>query len=140
MEYKGYEVAEDVMYDKNHFWVKKDGDLLVIGMDDFAQKLAGEIVYIQLPDDGKKIKKGKKFAKVESGKWLGKVFAPVNGTVDSVNEELESNPGLVNEDCYGAGWMYKIKPKDADGLEELIQGDAVQAWLDEEIEKYADNE
>ena len=140
MEYKGYEVSEDVMYDDHHFWVKKEGDLLVMGMDDFAQKLAGEIVYIQLPDDGKKIKKGKKFAKVESGKWLGKVFAPVAGTIDCVNEELESNPGLVNEDCYGAGWMYKIKPKSEEGLEELRTGDAVTAWLDEEIEKYADNE
>lgn len=140
MEYKGYNVAEDVMYDENHFWVKKDGDFLVMGMDDFAQKLAGEIVYIQLPDDGKKVKKGKKFAKVESGKWLGKVFSPVNGTIDSVNEELESNPGLVNEDCFGSGWMYKIKPKDEDDLSDLLQNDAVKAWLDEEIEKYADNE
>ena len=141
MEYKGYNVPEDLMYDKNHFWVKKEGDLLVMGMNDFAQKLAGEIVYIQLPDDGKKIKQGKKFAKVESGKWLGKVFAPVPGVIDSVNEDLEENPGLVNEDCYGAGWMYKIKPNDEDGLADLIQGeDAIKAWMDVEIEKYADNE
>ncbi|MCG8642243.1 MAG: glycine cleavage system protein H [Desulfobacterales bacterium] len=141
MEYKGYNVPEDLMYDKNHFWVKKEGDLLVMGMDDFAQQLAGEIVYIQLPDDGKKVKQGKKFAKVESGKWLGKVFSPVPGVIDSVNEELESNPGLVNEDCYGAGWMYKIKPSDEDGLADLTQGEeALKAWMDAEIEKYADDE
>lgn len=141
MEYKGYNIPEDLMYDKNHFWVKKEGDLLVMGMDDFAQQLAGEIVYIQLPDDGKKVKQGKKFAKVESGKWLGKVFSPVPGVIDSVNEELESNPGLVNEDCYGAGWMYKIKPSDEDGLVDLTQGEeALKAWMDAEIEKYADDE
>ena len=141
MDIKGYNVPEELSYDKDHFWVKKEGDLLVMGMDDFAQKLAGEIVYIQLPDDGKKVKAGKKFAKVESGKWLGKVYAPVNGVIDSVNEDLESDPGLVNEDCYGKGWMYKIKPNDTEGLDNLIQGtDAIQTWMDAEIEKYADNE
>ncbi len=141
MDIKGYDMPEDLLYDKDHFWVKKEGDLLVMGMDDFAQKLAGEIVYIQLPDDGKKIKQGKKFAKVESGKWLGKVIGPVPGVIDSVNEELESNPGLVNEDCYGAGWMYKIKPDDLAGLDDLKTGaDALTAWMEEEIEKYADNE
>lgn len=141
MDIKGYNMPEALMYDKDHFWVKKEGDLLVMGMDDFAQKLAGEIVYIQLPDDGKKIKAGKKFAKVESGKWLGKVYAPVNGEIDSVNEDLESNPGLVNEDCYGKGWMYKIKPGEGESLDTLTQGaDAIQTWMEAEIEKYADNE
>ncbi|MFH2093826.1 MAG: glycine cleavage system H protein [Pseudomonadota bacterium] len=141
MEYKGYNMPDELMYDENHFWIKKEGDILVMGMDDFAQKLAGEIVYIQLPDDGKKIKLGKKFAKVESGKWLGKVNAPVSGEIVGVNEELEASPGKVNDDCYGAGWMYKIKMDDTEGLDALIQGEAaVKAWLDKDIEKYADNE
>ncbi len=141
MEIKGYNMPEDLAYEKNHYWIKKEGDLLVMGMDDFAQKLAGEIVYVQLPDDGKKVKEGKKFAKVESGKWLGKVYAPVNGVIDSVNEELEENPGLINEDCYGKGWMYKIKPSDESGLDNLIQGaDALETWINEEAEKYAEDE
>jgi glycine cleavage system H protein len=134
-------MPEDLYYESNHYWVKKEGDLIVMGMDDFAQKLAGEIVYIQLPDDGKKVKLGKKFAKVESGKWLGKVYGPVNGVIDSVNEELEENPGLINEDCYGKGWMYKIKPNDMSEVDNLLQGaDALEKWIDEEIEKYADND
>ena len=141
MEIKGYNMPEDLYYEKNHYWVKKEGDLLVMGMDDFAQKLAGEIVYIQLPDDGKKVKLGKKFAKVESGKWLGKVYGPVNGEIDSVNEELEENPGLINEDCYGKGWMYKIKPSDLSEVDNLIQGaDALETWINEEVEKYAEDE
>ena len=81
MEIQGYNVPEDLYYDENHFWVKVDGDMLTIGMDDFAQKLAGDIVYVQLPDPGKKLKKGKKLAKVESGKWLGKLISPVNGVL-----------------------------------------------------------
>lgn len=138
MEIKGYNMPDELYYDENHFWVKAEGDLLVMGMDDFAQKLAGEIVYVQLPDDGKKVKSGKKFAKVESGKWLGKVNGPVDGEIVEVNEELEENPAVINEDCYGKGWMYKIKPNNIADVEKLMKGDAVEAWLNAEIEKYAD--
>ena len=141
MELQGYNLPDDLYYEENHFWVRDDGDLLVMGMDDFAQKMAGEIVYVQLPDEGKKIKVGKKFAKMESGKWLGKVFGPVNGELAAVNEELEENPGLINEDCYGQGWLYKIKPDDKAELQNLIkEPDAVEKWLLADIEKYAEED
>ena len=116
----------------------KRGDLLVLGMDDFAQRMAGDIVYVQLPDEGKRLKKGKKFAKLESGKWLGKAFAPVNGELVEVNEDLEINPGLINEDCYGEGWMYKVKPDDKAELGDLIKGaEAIEKWIAADLEKYA---
>ena len=138
MQIEGYNMPDDLYYEENHFWVKPEGDILIMGMDDFAQTMAGEIVYIQLPDEGKKLKKGKKFAKIESGKWLGKVYAPVNGELIAVNEELEDNPGLINDDCYGKGWMFKIKPDDMSELEQLIHGsEAVEKWLRSDIEKYA---
>lgn len=138
MEIQGYNMPDDLYYEENHFWVKEEGDLLVMGMDDFAQQMAGEIVYIQLPDEGKRVKTGKKFAKIESGKWLGKVYGPVNGELAAVNEELEMNPGLINEDCYGKGWMYKIKPDDKAEFENLIHGpEAIEKWLSAEIEKHA---
>ncbi len=137
MEIQGYNMPEDLYYEENHYWVKPEGDLLVMGMDDFAQKLAGEIVYVQLPDDGKKVKAGKKFAKVESGKWLGKINGPVDGVIVEVNEALEENPALINEDCYGKGWLYKIKPDDMGAIENLIKGaDAIEKWLLADIEKY----
>ncbi len=138
MEIQGYHMPDELYYEENHFWVREEGDLLVMGMDDFGQKMAGEIVYVQLPDEGKVLKAGKKFAKIESGKWLGKVFAPVNGELAEVNEELEINPGLINEDCYGKGWMYKIKPADKSELQQLIHGpEAVEQWILADIEKYA---
>ena len=93
-----------------------------MGMDDFAQKLAGEIVYVQLPNEGKKLKKGKKLAKVESGKWLGKVLSPVNGELIAVNEDLELKPELINQDCYGAGWMYRLKADDLERAGRPAQG------------------
>jgi glycine cleavage system H protein len=138
MEIQGYNLPDDLYYEEHHFWVRDDGDLLVMGMDDFAQQQAKEIVYIQLPDEGKILTSGKKFAKAESGKWLGKVYAPVNGELTGVNEELETNPGLINDDCYGKGWMYKIKPQDKGELDNLIHGqEAVEKWLLADIEKYA---
>jgi glycine cleavage system H protein len=137
MEIQGYNMPDELYYEENHFWVKEEGDLFVMGMDDFAQKMAGEIVYVQLPEEGKSLSAGKKFAKIESGKWLGKVFAPVNGELAALNEDLETDPGLINADCYGKGWLYKIKPADKDELKNLIHGhEAVEKWILADIEKY----
>lgn len=137
MEIQGYTMPLDLYYEENHYWVKVDGNEIVIGMDDFAQQLAGEIVFVQLPSEGKKLKKGKKFAQVESGKWLGKAFAPVNGVIVESNEELETAPELINEDCYGKGWMYRVEPADMSEVEDLIHGqEAVEQWLAADIEKY----
>lgn len=139
MKIQKYDMPDHLYYEENHFWVKPEGDLLIMGMDDFAQSMAGEIVYVQLPEEGKMLKAGKKFAKIESGKWLGKVFAPVNGELAAVNEELETNPGLINEDCYGKGWLYKIRPDDVSEVENLLHGkEAVEKWVLADIEKYAE--
>lgn len=137
MEIQGYNMPDDLYYEENHYWIRIEGDILVMGMDDFAQQMAGEIVFVQLPFEGKKLKKGKKFAQVESGKWLGKIFAPVNGQLLESNEELETSATLINQDCYGEGWMYKIQPADLAEVEALIHGaQAVEQWLLADIEKY----
>ncbi|HZF61400.1 MULTISPECIES: glycine cleavage system protein H [unclassified Desulfovibrio] len=138
MEIAGYNMPEELYYDQYHFWTRVDGDELVIGMDDFAEKLAGQIVFVQLPFVGKAVTAGKKFAKVESGKWLGTVYSPADGEITAVNEELEANPTLINGDCYGKGWMYRIKPADMSQINTLIHGgkDVLEAWLQEDIKKF----
>ncbi|WP_051069322.1 glycine cleavage system protein H [Desulfotignum phosphitoxidans] len=133
-------MPEELYYEKNHYWVRIDGDILVMGMDDFAQKMAGDIMFVKIPFAGKKLKAGKKLAQVESGKWLGKVYAPVNGVLIEGNQALETDPMLINKDCYGEGWMYKIKPADMGEVENLIHGsDAVEEWLLADIEKYKED-
>ncbi len=140
MEIDGYQMPEELYYEKNHYWVRGEGDLLVMGMDDFAQKLAGDIVFVKMPFAGKKLKTGKKFAQVESGKWLGKIYAPLDGELVEGNEALEADPSLINQDCYGAGWMYKIKPDDMGDVEKLIHGnEAITKWLKADIEKYKED-
>jgi glycine cleavage system H protein len=137
VEIQGYIMPEDLYYEENHYWVRVEEDILVMGMDDFAQKTAGEIVYVQLPPEGKQLIAGKKFAKVESGKWLGKVYAPVNGVLMESNMELEEDASLINSDCYGKGWLFKIKPDNMEDINSLIHGaDAIEEWLLADIEKY----
>ena len=139
MNIDGFEMPEELYYEPNHFWVRVEGDIAVMGMDDFARRLAGEIVFVGLPPEGKKLKQFKNFAKVESGKWLGKVYAPVYGELVAVNEDLETKAKLINEDCYGSGWMYKIKMEDSSELGNLIHGaEALKKWVAAEKEKYQD--
>lgn len=138
MDIQGYNMPEELYYEENHYWIRIEGDELIMGMDDFAQKLAEEIVYVQLPFIGKRLSTGKKFAQVESGKWLGKIYAPVNGEISAVNEELEDNPTLINEDPYGTGWMFKIMPDDIGEVDNLIHDvEAIEKWILADIEKYA---
>ena len=140
MEIHGYQMPDNLYYEEHHYWVRIEGDILVMGMDDFAQQMAGDIVFVKIPFAGKKLKTGKKFAQVESGKWLGKVYAPVNGELIEGNEALETDPGIINQDCYGQGWMYKIKPVDMDEAENLIHGvEAIEKWVSDDIEKYKED-
>ncbi|MCD4720089.1 MAG: glycine cleavage system protein GcvH [Desulfobacula sp.] len=140
MEIQGYQMPEDLYYEKNHYWVRIEGDILIMGMDDFAQKMAGDVVFVKIPFAGKKLKAGKKFAQVESGKWLGKVYAPINGELIEGNKALEADPALINQDCYETGWMYKIKPADMSEVENLIHGaEAIEKWLLADIEKYKED-
>jgi glycine cleavage system H protein len=130
-------MPDDLYYEEHHFWVRVEGDVLIMGMDDFAQQLAGQIVYVQLPFEGKALQAGKKFARVESGKWLGTVYAPVDGEIVTSNQELEVDPTLINQDCYGRGWMFKIRPKDMGQVGKLMRGrEAVEPWLVADIQKY----
>ncbi|MCD4669925.1 MAG: glycine cleavage system protein GcvH [Actinomycetia bacterium] len=135
-----YDFPEDLFYEKNHFWAKDDGSgNIVIGATDFFQQLAGEIVFIELPMTGTKIEQNKTFSSLESGKWVGKVFAPFSGEVIETNEELEDSPELINESPYDEGWIAKIKPSDFDGEAGNLMktGPDFEKFINDESKKYA---
>jgi glycine cleavage system H protein len=137
MEIEGYNMPENLYYEENHYWARVEGELVVMGMNDYAQKMAGEIVYVGLPPEGKKLTQGKSFTKVESGKWLGKVFAVVSGELVEVNEDLEENAALINEDPYGKGWMFKIRPDNIGELDNLMRDpNDLREWLKTEIAEH----
>ncbi len=136
MKVKGYNFPDDLYYDQNHFWAKVDGDLVIMGTTDLTQKLAGEITFVDVPEEEDEVTQGKPFGSIESGKWVGRVYAVVSGEIAEGNEDLEDEPELINQDCYGKGWIAKIEPSDLDAeLGNLMQGDAYKKWVSAEIEK-----
>ena len=112
MDILGYEFMEDRLYDKEHCWLKKDGDNYRVGATDFFQRMANEIVFVELPAVGRTIETGKPYASVESGKWVGRVKSSFNGAVVKSNSEVGDFPYLLNESPYDEGWMIEMKPSD----------------------------
>ncbi len=108
MEIEGYNFPDDLLYDKEHNWVRIEGDTVTIGVTDLGQDLAGEIVYAEVPRVGREIKQGEPFMSIESGKWVGRINAIVSGTITEANEEIEWESTLINEDPYGEGWFAKV--------------------------------
>ena len=106
-------------FTKDHEWVRLDGDLAVVGITDYAQSQLGDVVYVELPEIGRRVEQGKEAAVVESVKAASEVYAPVSGEVIEVNEALTADPAMVNTDSMGDGWFLKLRlddPKQLDGL------------------------
>jgi len=122
-------VKEGLRYTKDHEWIKADGDAGTIGITDYAQEQLGEIVFVELPQVGKEFATHKEISVVESSKAAGDVYCPVGGKVAEVNRQLESRPELVNEDCYGAGWICKLKIADKKALNELMDAKKYEEYL-----------
>jgi glycine cleavage system H protein len=124
-----YEVPENLYYHKEYLWAKVEDGKVKIGMIDFAQKQLHDIVYVELPSVGDTITQGEPFGTLESVKAVSDLVAPINGTVESVNEELESKPELLNEDPYGDGWILIATPSNLDAdLKALLNFDAAVEW------------
>jgi len=104
---------ENLLYSKEHEWVKIEGDMATIGITDYAQNSLGDIVYVELPRVGKAIDQFGNIGVVESVKAVSDLFTPVGGEVLEINAALEADPAAVNRDPYGAGWLFKVKLKDS---------------------------
>ena len=136
MEVEGYLLPDGLYYHKEHFWAKVEGDKVIVGTTDFAQKLAGQIVYVELPPAGKTVEQGKPCGSMESGKWVGRIYAPISGKVESSNQDLEDSPEFINESPYEKGWMFKISASNLqDDLKNLMNGNALEAFIKSEIER-----
>lgn len=131
-----YDLPDDLLFHEQHMWVRVDGDAAVVGVDDFTQKAAGEVTYIELPDEGDPVEAGDLAGSIETGKWVGKLYSPVTGEIAAVNGEVAEDPALINKDPYGRGWLFKVTMSDRSELESLMKADAAIAWLQGEIEKH----
>ena len=106
-------IPEELKYTKSHEWVRVDNDMVTIGITDHAQGELTDIVYVELPEVGRKLAKGEQCAVVESVKTASDIYVPLGGEVLEVNTALESAPELVNEDSYKRGWFFKLKPAES---------------------------
>jgi glycine cleavage system H protein len=122
-------VVEKLLYTKDHEWAKVEGDLATVGITDHAQEQLGAIVFVELPAVGKEFQSHKEIAVVESSKAAGDVYSPVTGKITEVNTELNSKPELINEDCYGAGWICKLKITDKKSLTGLMDAGQYEEYL-----------
>ncbi len=116
-------------FTKDHEWVRLDGDLAVIGITDYAQSQLGDVVYVELPEIGRRVEQGKEAAVVESVKAASEVYAPVSGEVAAVNEALAAEPAKVNADPLGEGWFLKLRLADPTELDALMDEAAYQRFL-----------
>ena len=124
-----FEVPENLYYHKEYLWAKVEGDKVKVGMIDFAQKQLNDIVYVELPSAGDEITQNEPFGTLESVKAVSDLIAPISGTIEKVNEELESKPELINEDPYGEGWLLIVAPTNLDAdLKNILDFDAAVAW------------
>lgn len=137
MEIEGYVFPEDLKYEKNHFWAKIEGDLVVTGASEFISKQAGDITFVDLPEDDDELTVGKPYGSIESGKWVGRIYAVISGEVAEINEDLEDEPEMINEDPYGKGWICKIRPSnlEADMAALMDADDSFRGFIKEEIDK-----
>lgn len=117
-------IPSDLRYTKDHEWIKVDGDLVTVGITDYAQGELGDIVYVEVNAEGEELEQEETFGAVEAVKTVSDLFMPISGEVAEVNEKLADNPELVNSDPYGEGWMIKVKVSNASEIEELMDADA----------------
>ena len=120
----------NVRYTKDHEYIRIEGDTGVVGITDYAQGQLGDVVFVELPEVGKRVGKGEQAAVVESVKAASEVYAPVSGEVVAVNSALEGAPATVNEDATGAGWFLKVKLANAGELDALMDEAAYKAYCD----------
>lgn len=122
-------VVKGLLYTKDHEWAKVEGQTATIGITDHAQDQLGELTFVELPDSGKQVNQKDELAVVESSKAASDVYAPVAGKVIEVNTALESKPEMINDDCYGTGWICKVRITDKATTQNLMDAKQYEEYL-----------
>ncbi|MDX1583003.1 MAG: glycine cleavage system protein GcvH [Thermoanaerobaculia bacterium] len=117
---------------KSHEYVSVEGDVVVIGISDYAQSELGDVVFVELPQEGSDLEKGEEFGSIESVKAVSELFAPVSGEIIEVNDDLSDSPELVNSSPYEDGWMLKVKMTDENDLDDLMDEEQYKEYVEKE--------
>ena len=122
---------DDVRYTQEHEWARDEGGVVSVGITSYATDQLGDVVFVELPEVGRRVDAGKSFGVVEAVKTVSDLFAPVAGEVIEVNGALADNPAIVNQDPYGEGWMIRIRPVDAGALKRLLSNVDYEKLIEE---------
>lgn len=125
-------IPDNLKYSKDHEWVQVEGDTATIGITDYAQEALGDVVFVELPEEGDNFKSHDPFGSVESVKAVSEIFTPLAGEVVESNEDLNDTPEVVNDDPYGDAWMVKIKMDNSGELDELLSAEEYAEFLESE--------
>ncbi len=117
-------VPSELRYSTDHEWVRVDGNVVTIGITEYAQDALGDVVFVDIPEVATTVAIGESFSEVESTKSVSDIYAPVSGTVSAVNDTLDSQPELLNSDPYGDGWICRIEMSEPSELDSLLDADA----------------
>ena len=125
-------MSDDVRFSESHEWVRREGDLFVVGITDYAVEQLGDVVYVELPQPGASVEAGGTFGDIESVKAVSDLFSPISGEVVEANDELQQRPEMVNEDPTGTGWMLKLRASDTGEFERLMTSEQYQQHVAEQ--------
>jgi glycine cleavage system H protein len=121
---------QDCKYTREHEWVRLEGDTATVGITEYAQTELGDVVFVELPAPGTRVTQGQSFGVVESVKAASDLYAPLGGEVIEANGALQDSPDLVNKEPFGGGWMIKVRPAGAAGLDALMDAAAYESYLE----------
>ena len=128
------EFPDDLKYSRSHEWVRVEENEAVIGISSYAAEELGDIVYVELPEEGDELEKDSAFGVVESVKATADLYAPISGKVIEINSPLEDSPEVINEDPYGDGWLVRIVKTNDSEMDDLMDAEAYQQFVEEERE------
>ncbi|WP_395156535.1 glycine cleavage system protein GcvH [Ilumatobacter sp.] len=120
-------IPADLRYSSDHEWIRQDGNIVTIGITEFAQDSLGDVVFVEAPEAASVVAAGDSFTEVESTKSVSDIYAPVSGTIVAINEKLDDTPELLNSDPYGDGWLCSIEMSDPSQLDGLMDADGYRA-------------
>ncbi len=120
---------DKLLFTRDHEWVLPENDLVVVGISDYAQHEMGDVVYVELPEPGRVVRRGDACGNIESVKAVSDVYSPLSGEVVEVNEALADNPELLNQDCYGAGWLFKLRVSAREELDGMMNSAAYEEYI-----------
>ena len=123
------DLPDNILYTKEHEWVRIEGNSIVIGITDYAQSELGDIVFIEFPEKEEEFSQNEPFGTIEAVKTVSDLFMPVSGSILEINDKLEDQPELINSDSYGDGWIVKVKPRAQNELDTLLSAEDYESLI-----------